>query len=86
MEIGAYWQQIRTRICHRCIDGDSRGACHLPGGEASCALKQFLPEIVTTVLHTSSSDMEVHIDSLRKNVCTHCDWQKPDASCKKRDE
>ena len=84
MNIDVYWQQMRARICHRCVDGDGTGACRLPGGEVSCSLKQFLPEIITAVVNTHSNDIDVYINSLRKDVCTHCDWQKPDATCQKR--
>jgi len=86
MELDEYWTMMRTRICHRCIDGDSGGICHLPGGEDACSLKQFLPEIITTVSTTHAEDMESYIVALRRNVCTLCNWQNEDLTCRKRND
>ena len=86
MELDEYWQMMRSRICHRCIDGDAAGVCHLPGGENSCTIKHFLPEIVMTVANTHAEDIEVYVGALRRNVCTLCDWQNEDLTCNKRDD
>jgi hypothetical protein len=83
MEFQEYWDVIQQRICPRCIDGDGIGNCRLPVGER-CALKSFLPQVVTTVMNTTSSTLDGYIAELRNNICTLCQHQQADFSCLKR--
>ena len=64
-------------------DGDGEGNCRLPNG-ADCALKSFLPQIVTTIANVKSDSIETYINVLRRNVCILCDYQRPDLSCGQR--
>lgn len=79
------WQLIQERICPRCLDGDGQGDCRLPIGE-ECALKSFLPQVVMTITQTKSDSMEAYVSTLRSHVCGLCDHQKPDMTCKKRND
>ena len=79
-----YWNRISERICRKCIDGDRRGNCRLPAGEA-CALQKFLPEIVFAVANAQEPTYESTVQTLRRNVCILCDWQDAKGECRKRD-
>ena len=83
--MSTYWEEIQQRICHKCIDGDGKGNCRLPAGE-TCALKAFLPEIVSTVANVKTDSYDAYLGALRRHVCILCDWQTPDGVCKKRND
>jgi len=85
MEFQEYWDVIQERICPRCIDGDGKGNCRLPIGER-CALKSFLPQLVTTIIQTKSESIDGYIASLRNNICSMCEHQQDDFSCPKRSD
>ena len=79
-----YWELLQARICHRCLDGDGKGNCRLPAGE-ECALKVFLPEIVGTITRMKSGSYHAYVNALRNQVCAHCDGQREDGTCSKRE-
>lgn len=84
MEVEQYWQAISLKICPRCIDGDGKGNCRLPAGEA-CSVKAFLPQIISAVDKVHSTSMETYISALRSYVCSFCEHQSlEDMNCKKR--
>jgi len=78
-----YWSLIQDKICRKCIDGDGKGNCRLPAGE-SCAIQEFLPQIVRTVRSVESDSYEVYVDALRAGICANCPDQGPDGVCGKR--
>ena len=84
METHEYWRVIQQKICPRCLDGDGTGDRRLPVGE-ECALKSFLPQIITTVAKTESDSIDAYIAALRRHICIFCDHQQIDLSCSKRD-
>lgn len=79
-----YWNAIRTRVCSKCIDGDRRGGCLLPADQ-SCALREFLPQVVQTVHALNSDSFDDYVGSLRVNVCSQCSGQKAEGLCVRRD-
>ena len=79
-----YWKAIQQKVCRQCVDGDGDGECLLAVKE-DCALRAFLPEVVTTVANVKRDSRETYLNVLRRNVCILCDWQKEDSSCEKRD-
>src|SRR3972149_2498706 len=79
-----YWELLHARICHRCIDGDGKGNCRLPATE-QCALKVFLPEIITTITKMQSGSYHAYVNALRNQVCSQCDAQRADGTCSKRE-
>lgn len=79
-----YWELLHARICHRCIDGDGKGDCRLPATEV-CALKAFLPEIITTITKMQSGSYHAYVNALRNQVCSQCDGQRADGTCSKRE-
>jgi hypothetical protein len=85
MELEKYWQALQERICAKCVDGDGNGNCRLPAGD-DCALKSFLPQLVTTVANVKSDSIDTYINSLRRNVCILCSHQEADMQCRKRED
>lgn len=80
-----YWEVLQQRICRKCIDGDGRGNCRLPADEV-CSVKKFLPEIVATIVNVKSNSYEAYVNSLRRNVCILCDYQREDGTCGRRNQ
>ncbi|HEY4612676.1 MAG TPA: hypothetical protein VII11_06805 [Bacteroidota bacterium] len=78
-----YWDEIQSKICHKCIDGDGTGRCLLPS-DVQCPVRLYLPEIVTTIVNVKSESYDAYIHSLRRNVCILCENQKADGSCDHR--
>lgn len=78
-----YWEKLQQRICRKCIDGDGRGNCRLPADEV-CPVKKFLPEIVATIVNVKSDSYEAYVNSLRRNVCILCEYQREDGTCGRR--
>jgi hypothetical protein len=78
-----YWTAIQRKVCRQCVDGDGDGGCLLAIKE-DCALRTFLPEVVTTIANVKDDSKETYLNALRRNVCILCDWQKADGSCEKR--
>ncbi|MBI4547926.1 MAG: hypothetical protein HY707_08100 [Ignavibacteriae bacterium] len=80
-----YWQQIREKVCTQCMHGDAKGNCSLSTTE-ECALKVYLPEIISVVANAHTDSYERQLYKLRRHVCILCDWQMPDMTCQKRTE
>jgi hypothetical protein len=78
------WEALSLKICRNCIDGDGKGNCRLPIGD-KCALKEFFPELVSTVLSVQSPSYDDYVTSLRATVCAKCDFHLPGDRCGKRD-
>lgn len=78
-----YWEPLRQRVCAKCIDGDGKGNCRLPHGEA-CALEAFLPELVTIVSTVKADSYQKYVEALRATVCAQCDHQVS-GRCNKRE-
>ena len=79
-----YWRAVQARVCHKCIDGDRKGNCLLPADQ-SCALHEFLPQIIQTVNSLNSNSFDDYVSALRLSVCAHCDEQGADGVCLKRE-
>jgi hypothetical protein len=80
-----YLEEIQTRICPKCIDGDGHGNCRIAHG-TECAMKRFLPEILEVVQSVNSTSMEPYEAALRTKVCGSCINQSPDGRCAIRDD
>lgn len=80
-----YWQRIQEKVCTQCMHGDGKGNCLLPAAE-ECAVKMFLPEIISVVANAATDSYERHLHRLQRHVCILCDWQMPDMTCQKRAE
>lgn len=75
---------IRDKICAVCIDRNMDGSCNRLA-EGSCTLMQKLPDAVEAILKVSSDRIDPYIQSIRDNVCIHCDLRYPDGECAPRD-
>lgn len=80
-----YLQEIRQRICLKCIDRTPSGICVTVTFD-SCAINRFLPEIINVVLTTKGPALEAYVKELRENVCVRCEHQSPDGICDTRDD
>ena len=80
-----YLEEIQTRICHKCIDGDGHGNCLLAQG-SECAMKRFFYEILDAVRSVHGTSMEPYEAALRLRVCASCASQSPDGRCAIRDD
>lgn len=78
-----FWEPLRLRVCAKCIDGDGKGNCRLPKGDA-CALEAFLPELVTIVSTVKAYSYQKYVEALRATVCSQCDHQT-NGRCNKRE-
>jgi len=78
-----YWSAIQDRVCPKCIDGDGAGNCRLPLDQ-SCAVQEFLPQIVQSVTSIRSDRYDDYVEALRKNVCAQCTEQTPEGICRRR--
>jgi len=80
-----YLEEIQTRICPKCIDGDGHGNCLIAQG-SECAMKRFFPEILDAVRSIHDTSMEPYEAKLRIKVCGSCIHQSPDGRCAIRDD
>ncbi len=78
-----YWSALQDKLCRKCIDGDGRGHCRLPFGQ-TCAVQEFLPQLVETVKSLRSDRYDDYVVALRKNVCAGCAEQSSDGVCLRR--
>jgi hypothetical protein len=75
---------IFERICKVCPDRNPDGSCDRLA-EGACTLFAKLPQAAEAILKVNSDQMEPYIQSIRDNVCIHCDLRYPDGSCDSRD-
>jgi hypothetical protein len=80
-----YLEEIQSRICPKCIDGDGRGNC-LISRDAECALKVLFPQILEAIRSTYSTSMEAYEAALREKVCGVCARQASDGTCSLRND
>lgn len=78
-------EEIQTRICPKCIDGDGHGNCLIAHG-TECAMKRFFPQILDAVRSVRDRSMEPYEAALRTRVCGACVHQSPDGRCAMRDD
>ncbi len=79
-----YIQEIRSRVCAKCIDTDMHGNCLLHYDEM-CAVEEHLPRIVEAVGRVKSDKIDAYITELRNIVCSVCINQSVDGTCSVRD-
>lgn len=84
MRFERYWNAIQPRVCVRCIDGDGWGNCHIGFGR-DCAVKLYLPLIVSAVRRVTSDRIEDYVSELRGIVCAQCKFELPSGRCKMRE-
>ena len=80
-----YLEEIQTRICPKCIDGDGHGNCLL-SRTTECTMKRFFPQIIEVVRSIYSTSMEPYEVALRAKVCGSCVSQSRDGKCTLRDD
>jgi len=80
-----YLQEIRQRVCSKCIDRTASGLCTASTFDA-CAINRFLPEIIDIVLAEPVDDYATYVARLRSRVCSACERQSPDGRCDLRDD
>jgi len=80
-----YLQEIRQRVCSKCIDRTASGLCTASTFEA-CAINRYLPEIIDIVLSGPPAEYDEYVSRLRSKVCSACGRQSPDGRCDLRDD
>ena len=80
-----YLEEILSRICPKCVDGDGAGNCRISNGK-ECAVKRFYPQILDVVRSTYSTSMVPYEAALREKICTVCVHQAGDGKCAVRDD
>jgi nucleotide-binding universal stress UspA family protein len=80
-----YLQEIRQRVCSKCIDRTASGLCTASTFDA-CAINRYLPEIIDIVMTGQADDYDATVDRLRSRVCSACEQQSPDGRCDMRDD
>jgi len=80
-----YLQEIRQRVCSKCIDRTASGLCVASTFDA-CAINRYLPEIIDIVLADPADGYDATVNDLRARVCSACEQQSPDGRCGMRDD
>lgn len=80
-----YLRAIRKNLCSICADSTETGKCTLTDQEL-CAVEKYLPQIVDIVHSIKDEDIQVYIDSLRKNICSGCRAQEETGYCYLRED
>jgi hypothetical protein len=70
-------EEIRSRVCSRCIDANVNGRCTLPS-ELRCPLELYTSRITQVIASVSRDDYPAYVDALRKSVCSDCAYGSPD--------
>jgi len=74
-----YLDEIRRRVCARCIERPPGGPPCLPLGK-KCGIELHLAEYVKAVHAARSNVIDPYLDNIHGDVCAHCD-QKGCTGC-----
>ena len=66
-----YLDELRAKVCTRCIERPSGGPPCLPLGKR-CGIEINLPQLIDAVQHQSCHSMEPYINGLHGEVCSDC--------------
>jgi hypothetical protein len=80
MELQEYWNNIKNRVCMKCIDSDGYGNC-LIDPSIDCTLALYLPTVVDVVDIVRSDCIEPYVDEIRARVCAQCKYGVATGSC-----
>ena len=76
---------VRDRICRVCSDRRQDGSCGLEEPE-TCALFRLFPQVARAIQTTHSDDIRDYVRAIREQVCTICQQQALDGTCKTREQ
>lgn len=76
---------VRGQICRVCSDRRPDGSCGLDK-PAECALFRLFAEVLIAVQTTHTDDIRDYIRAIRAKVCSRCELQAADGTCKTREE
>lgn len=80
MELQQYWQEVKQRVCRRCIDSDGYGNC-LIDPSIDCTLQLYFPKVVEVVSKVHSEKMDDYIRDVRSTICVACKYQTATGLC-----
>ena len=83
-ESSPYWPAFQKWVCSACLDCRDDGECGLPAPR-TCALRRYLPVIVTVAHRTHSRRMDEYLDAVQGTVCSKCSQQEASGRCTLRD-
>jgi hypothetical protein len=77
-------QIVRDTVCRVCSDRNIDGSCGLEG-PGQCALFRLFPQVARAVQTTRSDDIRDYVKAIRDQVCSICEKQAADGTCKTRE-
>jgi hypothetical protein len=80
METQHYWQEVKRRVCMKCIDGDGYGNC-LIDPSIDCPLEVYFPKVIDTVFRVQSDRIDEYVEELRTAVCAECKYRTATGTC-----
>jgi len=76
---------LRRRICSVCVDRNADGTCSLTT-QQDCGLFGHFPKVVRSISRVQSDRIDDYVSAIREDVCSECENQRLDGSCKLREE
>lgn len=70
-ELQEYLDEIRIRVCGRCVERPPHGPPCLPLGKR-CGIELHLAEYVKAMHEVNSGVVEPYLDNMHHSVCSHC--------------
>ncbi|OGW90991.1 MAG: hypothetical protein A3D28_01820 [Omnitrophica bacterium RIFCSPHIGHO2_02_FULL_63_14] len=81
-----YEKAVHDFVCVKCEDFGEDLLCHSKDPAHTCSIIRNLKPIVEIARAVKSSKLDPYIEELRREVCVHCENQKPDGTCPVRDD
>lgn len=83
MRLQEYWNEVKNRVCMKCIDSDGYGNC-LIDPSIDCTLALHFPTVVNVVNNVCSDSIEPYLDAIRARICTKCKYEVATGTCVQR--
>jgi hypothetical protein len=71
VDLTDYLEEIRKRVCSRCIERPPGGPPCAPLGK-ECGVEMHLPELVRAIREVRSDLIAPYLDNNRRKICEHC--------------
>jgi hypothetical protein len=70
-EISEYLDEIRERVCSRCVERPPGGPPCAPLGK-TCGVETHLPQLIEAIHRVRSGLIEPYLTNNRRTICEHC--------------
>jgi hypothetical protein len=71
VDLTDYLEEIRKRVCGRCIERPPGGPPCAPLGK-ECGVEMHLPELIRAIREVRSDLIAPYLDNNRRTICEHC--------------